>query len=184
MKLVIFSRKYKNSGQLEAYLAKVNKRLERMSSIKEEVRPIVSIISDLMINNPRTFSSCALVLSNVLKFVEDDEEKLELLKQIKDKFKPILGTGILDIWLQRISYHINRDIEYKETLCSIVSGVHDRPHEHVWSSEWISDNNFKNNIMATSFVDDDKLQACEPIIQEEEVTLFPYDSDVDEEDLE
>ncbi|EIO3355211.1 reverse transcriptase, partial [Salmonella enterica subsp. enterica serovar Singapore] len=89
-----------------------------------------------------------------------------------------------DIWLQRISYHINRDIEYKETLCSIVSGVHDRPHEHVWSSEWISDNNFKNNIMATSFVDDDKLQACEPIIQEEEVTLFPYDSDVDEEDLE
>lgn len=183
LKLVIFSRKYKNSGQIEAYLAKINKRLERMSSIKEEVRPIVSIISDLMINNPRTFSSCALVLSNVLKFV-DDEEKLELLKQIKDKFKPILGTGILDIWLQRISYHINRDIEYKETLCSIVSGVHDRPHEHVWNSEWISDNNFKNSIMATSFVDDDKLQACEPIIPEEEVTLFPYDSDVDEEDLE
>ncbi len=57
LKLVIFSRKYKNSGQLEAYLAKINKRLERMSSIKEEVRAIVSIISDLMINNPRTFSS-------------------------------------------------------------------------------------------------------------------------------
>jgi len=38
--------------------------------------------------------------------------------------------------------------------------------------------------MATSFVDNDKLQAGEPIIPEEEVTLFPYDSDVDEEDLE
>ncbi len=72
------------------------------------------------------------MLSNVLKFVDNDVEKLELLKQIKDKFKPILGTGILDIWLQRISIILTEILNIK-TLCSIVSGVHDRPHEHVWN---------------------------------------------------
>lgn len=182
LKLVIFSRKYKNSGQLEKYLAKINKRLERMEKLKEDVRPIVSIIADIMINNPRTFSSCALVLSNVLKFVEDDDKKLELLEQIKSKFEPILGTGILDIWLQRISYHIDSNIEYKEILCSIVSDVHDKPHEHVWNSTWITDKNFKNRVMATPFIDAEKLKDCEPIIPEDEVVLFPYDSDYEDDD--
>lgn len=183
LKLVIFSRKYKNSGQIAKYLAKINKRLERRSKLKEDVPPIVSIIADIMINNPRTFSSCALVLSNVLKFARDDDEKLNLLEQIKHKFEPILGTGILDIWLQRISYHIDSDIEYQETLCSIVSGRHDRPYEHVWNSEWITDNNFKNRVMATTFIDAEKLEECEPVIPEHEVVLYPYDNDLDDEDL-
>lgn len=116
LKLLMFSRKYKNSGQLPKYLAKINKRLERITEIKEDVQPIVSIIADIMVNNPRTFPSCALVLSNVLKFVEEDEEKIKLLTQIRNKFEPILGTGILDIWLQRISYHIDDSINFDETL--------------------------------------------------------------------
>lgn len=153
-----------------------------MTKLKEDVRPIVSIIADMMINNPRTFASCALVLSNVLKFATDDDEKIELLEQIKDKFEPMLGTGILDIWLQRISYHINPEIEYEEILCSIVSGVHEMTHQHIWNSEWITDNNFKTVVMATAFVDPDELAECEPVIPEDEVVLFPYDIDFDEDD--
>ena len=182
LKLAIFSRKHKNSGQLDKYLAKINKRLERTKKLKEDVRPIVSIIADMMIHNPRTFASCALVLSNVLKFVKDDAEKIELLELVKNKFEPILGTGILDIWLQRISYHITPDIEYRETLCAIVSDVHDKPHEHVWNSDWIADNNFKDVVLATPFVDRDELNECEPVIPEDEVVLYPYDTDFDEDE--
>ncbi|PSV03813.1 reverse transcriptase [Photobacterium leiognathi subsp. mandapamensis] len=180
LKLAIFSRKHKNSGQLHKYLAKINKRLEGMKKLKEDVRPLVSIIADMMIHNPRTFASCALVLSNVLKFVEDDAEKIELLELVKKKFEPILGTGILDIWLQRISYHINPDIEYRETLCAIVSGVYDKPYEHVWNSDWITDNNFKNVVLATPFVDEGELNGCKPVIPEYEVVLYPYDVESDE----
>jgi len=182
LKLAIFSRKHKNSGQLDKYLAQINKRLKRTKKVKEDVRPIISIIADMMIHNPRTFASCALVLSNILKFVEDDDEKIELLEQVKNKFDHILGTGILDIWLQRISYHINPDIEYRETLCAIVSGVHDKPHEHVWNSDWITDNNFKDIVMATPFVNQGDLDGCEPVILEDEVVLYPYDIDFDEDD--
>lgn len=181
LKLAIFSRKHKNSGQLEKYLSKINKRLERTTELKEDVRPIVSIITDMMINNPRTFASCALVLSNVLKFVKDDTEKLALLEQVKHKFEPILGTGMLDIWLQRISYHIKNDIEYNEVLCSVVSGEFSNPHELIWNSEWITDTRFKEVVMGANFVDADKLAACESVIPEHEVVLFPYDTDVEDE---
>lgn len=180
LKLSIFSRKHKNSGQLEKYLAKINKRLDRMNELKEDVRPIVSIIADMMINNPRTFASGALVLSNVLKFIGDDGEKLNIIKKIKSKFNPVLGTGILDIWLQRISYHIKHDIVYDEKLCSIVAGVDIIPTDFIWNSEWITDRNFKNVVMATDFVDADKLADCEPVIPEDEVVLFPYDIDFDD----
>lgn len=182
LKLAIFSRKHKNSGQLNKYLAKISKRLERTKKLKENVRPIVSIIADMMVNNPRTFASCALVLSNVLKFIEDNDEKIELLKLVKAKFKPILGTGIIDIWLQRVSYHINPDIEYQETLSAIVSGVHINPHEKVWNSDWITDANVKNIVMAIPFVDKDKLNEAELVIPENEVVLYPYDVDFNEED--
>ncbi len=153
-----------------------------MTKLKEDIRPIVYIIADMMINNPRTFVSCALVLSNVLKFVadDDDDEKLELLEQIKEKFEPIFGTGILNIWLQRISFHINSYMEYGEVLCSIVSGVHAVSHERVWNSEQITNNNFKTVVMSTAFVDPDELAECDPVIPEDEVVLFPYDIDFDE----
>lgn len=182
LKLTIFSRKHKNSGQLDKYLAKLNIRLERMSELKEEVQPIVSIITDLMINNPRTFASCALVLSNVLEFLEDDSEKIKIIESIKLKFNHILGTGILDIWLQRISYHIKQDIEYEEVLCSIVSGLHNKPHELVWNSEWITDENFKTNVMNTNFINNDELRKCKPIISDREVVLFPYGADFNDEE--
>ena len=182
LKLAIFSRKHKNSGQLQKYLAKINKRLEQTKRLNEEILPIVSIITDMMIHNPRTFASCALVLSNVLKFVENDNGKIELLELVKNKFEPVLGTGLHDIWLQRISYQIKPDIQYRETLCSIVTGMDGKSHEYVWNSDWITDNKFKNVIMTTRFIDDDELNKCEPVIPEEEVVLYPYDIDFEQDD--
>ena len=113
LKLVIFSRKHPNSGQLNKQLTRLNKVLEKKKKLKEDPKPIISIITDIMLKNPRTIASCALILSNTLRFIEDDVHRIELLEKIKEKFKPILGTGILDIWLQRISYPIKDNIQYK-----------------------------------------------------------------------
>ena len=125
-----------------------------------------------MINNPRTFASCALVLSKTLKFITDESEKLELLKKIRDKFKNILGTGVLDIWLQRISYSIQPDIKFNEPLCNVTANVQDIK---IWESDWITDNNFINNCLSTSIINRDTLEECDSEIAEEEVVLFPYD---------
>ena len=83
LKLVMFSRKHPNSGKIDKQLARLSKKLESKTQLKEDPKPIISIISDIMLTNPRSFPSCALVLSNILKFIEDDEEKIELLTKIK-----------------------------------------------------------------------------------------------------
>ncbi|WP_220492686.1 RNA-directed DNA polymerase [Shewanella sp. SG41-3] len=181
LKLVMFSRKYPNSGQLSKQLAKLSKKLETKKTLKENPRVIVSIITDIMINNPRTFASCALVLSKALKFIDNSAEKLELLKKIRHKFKPILGTGVLDIWLQRISYSIQPDIEFNEPLCNITANVQGI---NIWESDWITDNNFKTNCLSTSIINRDTLAKCDAEISEDEVVLFPYDIEFHAEDEE
>ena len=177
LKLVMFSRKYPNSGQIDKQLARLSKKLESKTQLMEDPKPIISIISDVMLTNPRSFPSCALVLSNTLKFIEDDEEKIELLTKIKNKFKSVLGSGALDIWLQRISYPIQPDLQFNEALCGIVADV---PDINIWESSWISEEAFKTGALATSIVNRDTLNNCESIISEDEVVLFPYDFDFDE----
>lgn len=178
LKLVMFSRKYPNSGQIDKQLARLSKKLESKNQLKEDPKPIISIISDIMLTNPRSFPSCALVLSNTLKFIEDDEEKIELLTKIKNKFRSVLGTGVLDIWLQRISYPIQPDLQFNEALCNIVANV---PNINLWESSWISEEAFKTGALATPIVNRNTLNSCEPIISEDEVVLFPYDFDFDDE---
>ncbi|MFH4616755.1 RNA-directed DNA polymerase [Vibrio diabolicus] len=179
LKLVMFSRRYPNSGQLDKQLTRLSKKLEVKKTLKEDPRPIISIITDIMLNNPRTIASCALVLSNTLKFIEDEGERVDLLKKIKDKFKVVLGTGVLDIWLQRISYPIQKDIEYDEALCLVVSDV---DGINIWESSWVTDQNFMSNVMTTPFIDKERLEACKPVIDEKEVALFPYDDDPEREE--
>lgn len=179
LKLVLFSRKFPNSGQLPKQLAKLSKKLETKRILNEEPKIIISIITDIMVNNPRTFASCSLVLSKALRFISDETEKLELLKKIRNKFKNILGTGILDIWLQRIFYSIQPNLEFKESLCRITANVQGIK---IWNSDWITDNSFKSNCLSISIINREILAECDSDIAEEEVVLFPYDTDFCEED--
>ncbi|ELV8746560.1 RNA-directed DNA polymerase [Vibrio vulnificus] len=178
LKLVMFSRNYPNSGQTDKQLARLSKKLEGKNQLKEDPRPVISIISDIMLTSPRSFPLCALVLSKTLKFIEDDNEKIKLLTQIKNKFKNVLGTGVLDIWLQRISYPIQPELPFSETLCNIISN---HSEISIWESSWINENAFKTGALSTSIVNRDILNSCDSTISEEEVVLFPYDFDIDDE---
>ncbi|WP_444888281.1 RNA-directed DNA polymerase [Microbulbifer sp. JMSA008] len=174
LKIVLFSRKFPNSGQILKQLAKLSRRLDKKKTLKENPRIIISIITDIMVNNPRTFASCALTLSKALKFIDDINEKIELLKKIRNKLNSILGTGVLDIWMQRISYSIQPDMEYDEPLCSITAGV---PGIEIWEYNWIDNGTFKNNCLSTSIINREILAKLDSEIKEDEVVLFPYGTD-------
>ncbi len=72
LKLSLFSRKYKNSGQIERYLSSINRRVMKTKALKssDNIAAMVSVLVDIMYHNPRVFASAALVLSiysNLLK---------------------------------------------------------------------------------------------------------------------
>ncbi|MGR5554633.1 RNA-directed DNA polymerase [Vibrio alfacsensis] len=174
MKLSFFSRENPNSGQLNALISDLNSNLNKRKTLKEDVAPAIGVLADLMLRNPKSLESSVRLLSVILRFVEDEAEKLSYLSRIKHKFEQHLGTGVSDLWLQRASHPINADVEYNEQLCQVVSQV---PNTLIWESEWITDLVLKNSKMATSFIDQQKLQDCPRLIGNEEVTPFPYSWD-------
>lgn len=158
---------FPNAGSLAVALQDYYNRLARVTELREEPLPLVSIVVDIAYRNPRTYAVCTAILSKLLTFLESDNKKI-VLEKVQRKFKKIPNTGHLQIWLQRISQPEFQDMQYDEPLCQLVAG---QPAT-IWNIDWISSNELKQAIDAESIIDNDRLENVEPIITPEEFELF------------
>ncbi len=94
---------------------------------------IPAIAVDIMLNNPRTYPTGASVIAKLLSF-EDEETRLDIITKIRRKFDKVANIGNLDLWLQRINIKTNRDMQFDEQLCQLVSGN----ISEIWASDWLS----------------------------------------------
>ncbi len=104
----------------------------------------------------------------LLSFIKTDEEKKKVIERIKRKFSQIPNTGHMDIWLQRVTLPLTKDIHYHEPICELVNGVSTK----IWNVDWISAASLKEAVNARNLVDMKVLREIEPIIPSEEVELF------------
>jgi len=133
--------------------------------------PLLSITTDIALNNPRTYQYSSAIISVLLKFEQDDSQKAELLKKIMSKFKDIPNTGYLGIWLYRIVLGIKSDVhfdngKFNQKLCNKKVKPAD-----IWNSEWLNDT-LKNKIESSSIVDQTEVENLPEIITEDEFGLF------------
>ena len=180
LKILIFSKKHPNSGQIDKQIMKINKRLDRKREIKEQVLPLISIVTDLMLNNPRSVIMCITLISHLSKYIKDEKLSSEVLSKINNKFSTYLGKSVLDIWLQRLTYQANKKINYSELLCAVVNYTGDNTTNgnfEIWNSNWINDKTMKKIMSKQDIINKGKLESLNEVIPEEEVSLFPYDSD-------
>ena len=180
LKILIFSKKHPNSGQIDKQIMKINKRLDRKREIKEQVLPLISIVTDLMLNNPRSLIMCITLISHLSKYIKDEQLLSVVLSKINNKFSTYLGKSVLDIWLQRLTYQANKKINYSELLCAVVNYTGDNTTNsnfEIWNSNWINDKNMKKIMSKQDIINKGKLESLNEVIPEEEVSLFPYDSD-------
>ena len=128
-----FSRKHTNSGSLARMLSALRKRLENVSERPRQNEILIAIAVDIMLNNPRTYPTGASVIAKLLSF-EDEETRLDIITKIRRKFDKVANIGNLDLWLQRINIKTNRDMQFDEQLCQLVSGN----ISEIWASDWLS----------------------------------------------
>lgn len=118
------NRLYPNSGSVSKLLSKFYKQLSKRESIKEDREVLVSIVTDIAVKSPRTYSIVAAILSKLVELEHNNKKKKVMLLSIYNKMKHIPNNGLLQIWLQRIAYPINKDLfSFDEPLCSVVNGV-------------------------------------------------------------
>jgi len=161
------STKYPNAGSLAVALGSYQKRLFGLKKFDHPL-PLISIVVDIAYHNPRTYSICAAILSKLLYFLGSQQEKKDVIEKIRKRFSQIPNTGHMKIWLQRITLPFDRNVEFDEPLCRLVSGE----DCSIWNCEWISSNELKNAIDAKRIVNQIQLQALDAIVPAEEVELF------------
>jgi hypothetical protein len=160
---------FPNAGSLVSALNDYYKRVSKISSFKSESpQPLIAIVVDIAYRNPKTYTICAALISKLLIFIESNDERLDIAERIQKKFSQIPNTGHMQIWLQRVTFSLDKKIDYDETLCKLVAGS---THQ-LWNNDWISSKVLKAAVDATKIVDTTVLDKMDPVISPKEVEMF------------
>ena len=159
---------FPNAGSLVVALNSYFRRLSRRVSLSVSPKPLIAIVVDIAYRNPRTYPICAAILSKLLSFVESNGERLSIAGRIQRKFSKIPNTGHMQIWLQRVTLSLDRNLPYDEVLCRLVAGEDER----IWNNDWISSADLKAALNASKLVAVKIRDEIAPVIPLAEVELF------------
>ena len=163
-----YSMVHPHAGSLEDALNKYRKRLRRKTPKDDQILSLISIVVDIAYRNPRTYPISSAILSELIDLLKNDDEKREIVEKVRSKFRKLPKTGLMEIWLQRISHKFAPDIEFEEPLCRLVC----RRNTQIWDNSWISSPALKKVIDPHKIVDWTSLEDLPPIVTDEEVELF------------
>lgn len=169
-----FGNDYPNSGSLVVLLNDIFKnKIENMKRRPNSYEQVISIVIDIMYRNPRTYPICVAILSHIFRYLNKTKVK-EYIDLIINKFKSLPNTIYLEIWLQRITISVDRNIKYTNgSLCEKVYN----PLSNVWNSDWLKDNirkKFDENLI----IDENEIENIPICISRAEVDAFSTDYDI------
>ena len=165
------SQKFPNSGSLSTALTKYFNRIQGITETKEDIKVLISIIVDISYKNPRTYAITAAILSKLFTLIDNEDQRDRILNDIQTRFDKIPNTGILKIWLQRITIKFNRARIYDEKLCKKVNDG----SIIIWNSDWLNDE-LKTIINSELFISEKIIESINSIVNASEVQLFELKS--------
>jgi len=167
-KISFIAKEFPNSGTVSKLLKTFYDRISVLSKkdINTNTKVLISVLVDIAYKNPRTYPITSAILSRLIDFLpKRDKEKV--IKKILNKFKKIPNTGIMQLWLQRITIKMNGKLEYSEKLCNKVCDN----NIVIWNSDWLRDN-LKKVVNSCDLIDEENLEKIGVIIENEEVEMF------------
>jgi len=159
-----FSLRNPNTGSLKVILSDFYKSsIEKLQKKRKDNKEIISIIVNIMYNNPNLYQICIIILSKLLSF-ENKKNKESIIKSIENKFSKLPNTDYLSIWLQRISITYDKNREFDSAICKKVYNNKIK----LWESGWISNMIINEELI----VKKDLIDKLLPVISSEELDLF------------
>lgn len=158
---------FPNAGSLLAALDRFYRRLRQQKAVRNTMQ-LVSITADIGFNSPRCFPVCAAIISMLLSRLDTKKEKLEALRRIQRKLAQLPNNGHLEVWQQRLSYHVDPKFQYSECLCKLVMGE----QADLWNNTWVTDTALKAALDPSKIVNQTRLKAMKPVMPRDEFSLF------------
>ncbi len=161
-----------NSGKVARQLSGFYDAIRNLKKVNEQyddLEVMISITTNLAIQNPKTYQWSMAILSKLIALL-DKTKKNDIISAIQTKFERIPNTGLLDVWLQRLTYKIDNKIEYQEPLTRLV-GASPYPGNIIWNSDWLK-SDFEKIVTSTPIVSSMALEKMPKTIERPEVELF------------
>lgn len=164
----IFSHTYPNSGQVVVALNEFYGKIISLpkGKIKENILVLISIVTDIAYKNPRTYPIAAAILSKLADLLPKGI-RVRVIKKILSKYKKLPNTGIMQLWLQRVTITLGNHFDYSEKLCGKVVDN----DVVVWNSDWLNKKT-KKLVDSHNLVDANILADLGAVIGKDEVSLF------------
>lgn len=154
--------KYPNSGALYKLLVNLYKKeIIKYDKKINSLSQCVSILTDIMYNNPRTYNICSAILSKILEPLKP-KKRLSIISSIVKKFDSLPNTDYLNIWLQRLTIIDDRNKKYNTPICEKIY-----KNNKLWESNWI---NF--SIDESTIIDEQIIKNISYVIPETVVDKF------------
>lgn len=134
------SKDFPNSGSVLKFLDKIYNHIKNSELKYDNLDVLVSIVADIIYNNPRTCTIAIPLLSVIIDKIKDTNHKKDILKRTINKFRQLPHIGLLELWLQRITITSDCHIKYDEPLCQLIENhnVHNNCNKiMIWNNEWV-----------------------------------------------
>lgn len=134
--------KHPNSGKTPRQLGDFHQQLleylDEGHSLRhyEKVEVMLSIVVNIAIKNPKYYNITMAVASLLIRAAGESRRGL-LVERVIDKFAEVPNTGLLDLWIQRVSYPIDPLHKFDESLTSVVDESDYTDNSNVWNIDWL-----------------------------------------------
>lgn len=165
-------KKFPNSGSLLRGLVDLRESQNTLKSTKINlIKPILSILVDIAVNNPKTLPICCAFISDLLK-ITPFQDKSNFSNLIWKKLREMPNSGFAQIWLQRIFKNNLSHYLFDEKLCKQLDK--NKFAVDLWDSSWIdSSNSAIITIMRTTqIICWDKFDELDETISNDEIRVF------------
>ncbi|WP_338984847.1 RNA-directed DNA polymerase [Fusobacterium nucleatum] len=164
-----FSLKYKNSGSVIKEISQIREIIEKKKDFsKENVEVLISIITEIIYKNPRTYLDGNTILSYLFPLIKEKERK-EIIEKVFKKLSKILNSGYFEIWFQRATLKEKLlNITYNEEICKLVNGKKIK----LWNVEWIASKKIKDILKKVKIINQVRKEEMPQKISNEEVKIF------------
>lgn len=173
LRIYQLSKKYPNSGlltkELSSYYDDLNAKKYKYN---EDVESIIVIFTMIAFYSPKVINWVSAVISILLEHLENKTARKLLIRRMHNRFKNIPQTGLIDIWLQRISVPSGVTIDYTDNLTKVALGK--IKNSELWCCDWLKEEIIKLIDLAPISKLNEKIEdkTISPVIQRSEVELF------------
>lgn len=177
LRIYQISKRYPNSGLVLKELSLFFDRSDNLNEYKdkEDLEVLIVIFAMIAYFSPRVINWVSAIVSRLFEHMDDINKKIALVEKIHNRFNKIPKTGLIDIWLQRISAPLNIPISYSDNITKIALG--EIKNSDLWNCSWLKKEVVKliNSAALSSLSKKIEEKSISPVVQREEVELFKAD---------